>query len=115
MSNEIKYMLVFVCSVFISSISQVLLKKSANKTYQNKWKEYLNPLVILAYGMFFGATLITVIAYKFVPLSIGPILEATGYIFVVILSYFILKEKIGKRKFLGMLCIIAGICMIYFL
>ena len=50
---------VFLVSVFISSVSQILLKKSADKTYDSKIKEYLNPLVIAAYGMFFCSMLIT--------------------------------------------------------
>ena len=40
-------------SVFISSVSQILLKKAADRTYESSLKEYLNPLVIGAYGMFF--------------------------------------------------------------
>ena len=32
---------VFLVSVFISSVSQILLKKSADKTYDSKLKEYL--------------------------------------------------------------------------
>ena len=31
-------------SVFISSVSQILLKKAANRTYESPLKEYLNPL-----------------------------------------------------------------------
>ena len=37
-------------SVFISSVSQILLKKAADRTYESSLKEYLNPLVI---GIFF--------------------------------------------------------------
>lgn len=32
-------------SVFISSVSQILLKKAADRTYESSLKEYLNPLV----------------------------------------------------------------------
>ena len=39
-------------SVFISSVSQILLKKAADRTYENHIREYLNPLVIFSYGMF---------------------------------------------------------------
>ena len=38
-------------SVFISSVSQILLKKAADRTYENHIREYLNPLVIFSYGM----------------------------------------------------------------
>ena len=103
------YILIFLCSVFISSVSQVLLKSSANKEHGNALKEYLNPKVIVAYGMFFLATLITILAYKYVPLSMGGILESSGYIFVAVLSYIFLHEKISKRKMLGLAGILLGI------
>lgn len=45
-------------------------------------KEYLNPLVIIAYILFFGTTFISMYALKVVPLSMAPILEASGYIFL---------------------------------
>ena len=104
-----KYILLFLCAVFISSVSQIMLKKSASKKYDNKVKEYMNPQVILAYGLFFGATLCTVIAYKYVPLSLGPILESAGYFFVTILGMIFLKEKVGKLKRIGLLIILVGI------
>ena len=104
-----KYIILFLTAVFISSVSQIMLKKSANKSYENAIKEYMNPWVIIAYGLFFGATLVTVIAYKFIPLSLGPILESSGYFFVTILGMIFLKEKVGKKKALGLLIILAGI------
>jgi len=104
-----KYIILFLGAVFISSVSQIMLKKSANKSYENKLKEYMNPWVIIAYGLFFGATLVTVVAYKYVPLSLGPILESSGYFFVTILGMIFLKEKVGKKKALGLLIILAGI------
>lgn len=102
---------IFVLSVLISSISQVMLKKSANKTYDSKIKEYLNPLVIIAYVMFFGATLITMFAYKVVPLSFGPILESSGYIFVAVLGFIFLKERFTAKQIIGMVLILAGIAL----
>ena len=104
-----KYIILFLGAVFISSVSQIMLKKSADKQYNNKLKEYLNPWVIISYGLFFGATLCTVIAYKYVPLSLGPILESAGYFFVTILGVLFLKEKVGRKKAIGLLLILTGI------
>lgn len=104
------YVVVFLFSVFISSISQILLKKSAEKKYNNLISEYLNPRVVFSYGMFFLSTLLTMYAYKGVPLSFGALLEAAGYIYVPILSYFFLDEKITALKMIGAVFIILGIC-----
>lgn len=105
----IGYIAMFLFSVFISSVSQIILKSSANKQYKNSIQEYFNVKVIFAYVMFFASSLLTIFAYKYVPLSLGPILESSGYIFVAVLGYFFLKEKIGKRKFAGLICILVGI------
>ena len=61
----------FLGSVLVASISQIMLKKSADKKYDRWIDEYLNFRVIFAYGLFFLSSLLTVYAYKFVPLSLG--------------------------------------------
>lgn len=60
------YVGVYLLGVLISSVSQVLLKKAAMRQYETPLKEYLNPWVITAYALFFGATLMTILAYKVV-------------------------------------------------
>ncbi|MBO6129145.1 MAG: EamA family transporter [Pseudobutyrivibrio sp.] len=105
----IKYALIMLTGTLIASISQIVLKKAAEKEYPSKIAEYLNPMVIGAYGFFFGASLLAILGYRGVPLSLGPILEATGYIWVAVLGKIFLGEKISKRKALGLLVIIAGI------
>ena len=111
MSKLFVYSCILVVSVAISSVSQIILKASANKTYSSKLKEYLNPLVMGAYAVFFGATFITMYALKEVPLSLSPILESSGYIFVTVLGWIFLKEKLSKRKLIGMGVIILGIAV----
>ena len=111
MDEKTLYIIIFICSVFVSSVSQLLLKKSALKEHKSFLAQYLNPLVIGAYILFFGATLVTIIAFKHVPLSIGPVLEALGFVFVGVLSYFVLKERISFRVLAGMFLIICGVCI----
>ena len=109
MNEKILFAAIFVFGVFISSVSQIILKKAAQKEYPNKIREYLNARVIFAYIIFFGATLCSIWAYKVIPLSLGPILESSGYLFVALLSWLFLKEKITKKKMLGLSIIIIGI------
>lgn len=109
MSSKIVFTLVYLGGVFISAIAQIILKKSAGRKYESKIREYLNPYVIISYAIFFGATFCTIYAYKGVPLSFGPILAASEYVFVAVLSKLFLKEKINLKKFIGLSIIIAGI------
>lgn len=103
------YALVLLFGVLVSAISQVMLKKAAQKEYSSPVKEYLNPLVIFAYMLFVGTTFLSIYAYKGIPLSLGPILEATGYIYVTFFGVTIFKEKINCRKVMALMLIIAGI------
>lgn len=103
------YQLLFLLSVFISSISQVMLKTSADIPHKNKLFEYLNVRVITAYTFFFVSSFLTIIAYQGVALSTGALLEATGYIWVAVLGRIILKEHMDKKKYVGLGLIILGI------
>lgn len=104
-----KYIAIFLFSVFISSCSQIILKKSADKNYRKKIEEILNPMVILAYGCFLFASFLTMVAYRGIELSLGPVLESTSYIYILILSKIFLQEKITGRKIAGVFLIIFGI------
>lgn len=95
--------------VFISAVSQVILKKAAGKKRESVLREYLNLPVILAYGMFFGATLLSVFALRVIPVSMGGILDSAGYIFITLFGVFIFKEKITPKKAAALLLILAGI------
>lgn len=108
MSNFWLFIGLYIFAVFISSVSQILLKKSTNKKQTSLLKEYLNPIVLIAYAIFSLSILITIVSYKIIPLSLGPVLESCGYIFIIILSRFILKEKLTKKKVIGTILIIIG-------
>lgn len=105
------YSCVLLIGVFISAISQVMLKKAAMKHYDSKIKEYMNPLVIIAYLLFVGTTLLSIVAYKGIPLSMGPVLEATSYIYVTIFGVLIFHEKFNKKKLLALILIVTGIIL----
>lgn len=100
---------ILLLGVFISSISQVLLKKASMCHYDSPIQEYMNPLVVFAYIIFVGTTLLSIFAYRGIPLSMGPVLEATSYIYVSIFGVIIFDEKMDKRKFVALMFIICGI------
>ena len=94
---------------FFTAVSQILLKQSSNIKYENKIREYLNFRVILSYGMFFLILLLNTWCYTKVDMRYGPLIDTAAYVFVLLLSRLILKEKITKSKILGNLIIITGI------
>lgn len=103
------YVLIFIFAVFIASVSQILLKKSANKNHKNWLKEILNIKVFIAYSMFLLSSMLIIYAYKEVQLKYGAIIQSSGYIFILLLSRIFLEEKITKNKILGIILIIIGI------
>ena len=109
-----KYLLLLIFSVFIASISQILLKISANRKYDKQIKEYLNPYVIIAYSIFCISLILTILALRRLELKNVPIIESTGYIYILILSNLILKERITKYKIGGSFLIILGILVFNF-
>ena len=109
MNDFVFSVILLLVSVLISSFSQILLKISANKKYESRVKEYMNPLVISAYAMFLGSTVLTMLALRHLPLSLQPMIESASYIFIAVMGYFLLKERFTKRKILGMALILLGI------
>ncbi len=116
MSNGYNYVLgisLILLATFIASVSQIMLKKSAQQKYASQITEYVNPLVIGGYMLLLGTTLISVFALRFIPITLAAALDSTGQIFVPVLSFLILKEHINRRKLLGMVIILIGL-MVYF-
>lgn len=110
-SELLIYVGILLCGVLVSAVSQVMLKKAAQKKYENPVQEYMNPLVIFAYVLFIGTTFASIYAYKVVPLSMGPILEATSYLWVTFFGVTIFKERLSKRKVMALVIIIVGIAV----
>lgn len=100
--------LMFLCTIF-TAISQVLLKQSANMEHKSFIYEYLNWRVITAYFIFAMVLLINTYCHTKVPIKYGSVIDTCSYVFVLILSYVILKEKISRGKLIGNLIIILGV------
>ena len=107
--NTLLHAVILLLGVFISSISQVMLKKASMRQYESRVREYLNPLVIFAYVLFVGTTFLSILAYKGIPLSMGGVLEATGYIYVTVFGVLIFHEKINAKKLIALALILCGI------
>ncbi|MBE5802182.1 MAG: multidrug ABC transporter [Clostridiales bacterium] len=103
--------LIYLITPLLSALSQLMLKRAADDTRYTGIRFYLNWLVILAYGLFFGCMLLNVVALRTLELSTASVLEASSYIYVMILSWLILKEKLTRRKLIGNGLIILGIIL----
>ena len=107
------YLLV-ILGIFCSSISQLFLKKSANKEHRSKIFEILNPQVVFSYGIFSCTLLVNIWAMsRGMQLKEMAMLESLGYVFVPLLSFWVLQESISKRTILSVMVILFGIFIFY--
>ena len=106
---QIPYLMLYLGSVFLASVSQVLLKKAAGREHKSIIAEYLDWRVIVGYGLFLLCTMLTMIAYRGIPMSLGPVLETTGYIYVTVFGITIFNEKVNAKKLAALAIIIVGI------
>lgn len=111
--NGMVYLFV-ILGILSCSLSQLLLKKSAKVGHSSKVYEVLNPMVIIAYAVFFCSLLVNIWAMsKGILLKEMAMLESLGYVFVPILSFLFLKEKISRRTICATLMVIIGIFAFY--
>lgn len=103
----------YVFSVLIASLSQLLLKKSAEKEHSSFWQEYLNPYVVTGYGFLFLSMFLTVLAFRGMDYKNGPVIESLGYVMVLLLGRIFFGEKLTKKKLFGTCFILAGIVVFY--
>lgn len=109
MSTPIKLIILILSSSIIGAFGSLMLKK-ASGNLELKIKSLFNWHLILGFFFYFIASLIGIIAYKSGDLSlIYPIGTSITYVWVLLLSYFILKEKIGVYKIIGIGLIITGV------
>ena len=102
--------LLFALASLIAAFSHVLLKKSAAEPHKNFIREYLNWKVIVGYGLMFASMFVCVFAYsKNVTMQSGAVMDGTGNLWILLLSFLIFHEPLTKRKVLGNLLIITGI------
>lgn len=112
------YYMIF--AVVFSSFGQLLQKIGSGKVKDEHLKVsfksilvFFNPFIFTALILLFFATLFYLIALSKLPLSIAYPLLSSGYVLVLLLSKFFLREKVGIKRWLGVFVIIMGICVVF--
>ena len=104
------WLLIFLVTATVASFAQMLLKKSAMEKHDSWIREYLNWKVIVGYGLMFSALLLGVYGYaRGVQVKSASVMESFGIVEVAVLSAIFFKEKLTRKKILGIALIIFGI------
>jgi len=87
-----------------------MLKKNADKGYKGI-RIYLNTPVLISNFIFLSATLLSIYLMRYIMLTTVALLNALTYVFIPILSYIFIKEKISKNMIIGITIIIIGVAI----
>ena len=97
----------------IGSVGTILVKQSYENLSINSFKAFRkNYRFLLGLSIYIGASLITIIALKFGPVSLLYPVAATSYVWATLFSKIILDEKINKYKTFGISLIILAVLVI---
>lgn len=113
MSNFI-FDILMITSAFVTAFSQIILKKSANRKYENIFFEYFNPYVLFSYTCYIGVLVLNVFIYTRVDYRFGVVINSMSTVFVMLLSHIILKESITRKRVIGNGIIVCGILVFMF-
>lgn len=97
----------------IGSVGTVLIKQSYDNFAVTSLKVFRkNYRFLLGLAIYIGASLITIIALKFGPVSLLYPIAATSYVWVTLFSKIILDEKINKYKTFGISLILLAVLVL---
>lgn len=95
---------------FIGSVASLFLKKASGS--DNIVKLLTNKNLYIGGILYVSSALINIYVLKFLDYSVVLPLTSITYIWTMVFSYFILKEKITNKKIFGVLFILLGaICV----
>ncbi len=98
-----------ILSALITALSQIILKKSASKTYKSMIFKYVNPYVLFSYTCYVGVLVLNVFIYTKTDYRFGVVINSVSTVFVMLLSHFILNESLTQKRVAGNIIIICGI------
>ena len=96
-------------ATWVGAFGALYLKKGSSISLK---KIFTNFKLIFGLSLYGLASAIFIYALKFGELSILYPMTALSYIWVAILSYYLLKEKITKQKLAGIALIIIGVALL---
>lgn len=106
----IGYYLLLITMTLLGSFASFFLKKSTNTSGIKSFLSNMNFYV--GGALYLTAAIINIYVLRFLPYSVVLPLTSITYIWTMILSYFLLREKISKMKIYGVIMIIIGALLI---
>ncbi|MBO0439429.1 EamA family transporter [Candidatus Enterococcus ikei] len=113
MTNYATILLILVVTTFSGSAGALALKKGMNDLPQLSLKLVLtNGWIYLGSFLYILSAVTNIALLKLLDYSIAFPMTSLTYVWTVIISYFIFKEKLSVRKVLAVILIIVGVFII---
>ncbi|MDT1957781.1 EamA family transporter [Carnobacterium divergens] len=113
MIHYVTILLILIITTFSGSAGALALKKGMNDLPQLSIKLLLtNGWIYLGAFLYILSALTNIILLKFLDYSIAFPMTSLSYVWTVIISYFIFKEKLSVRKVAAILLIMLGVFII---
>lgn len=106
---KFEIILYIIIATWIGAFGALFLKKGSNFKFKEFYKNYTLFFGLLLYGL---SSILFIYTLRFGELSIIYPLTSLSYVWVICLSIWFLKEKITKRKWLGIIFIIIGVILL---
>lgn len=103
---------VMILSVFFTTFGNFFQKLAADNKPDSIIETILQPITLLAFFMMGVGALIWLYVLSKVPVSTAYPFVSLSFVFILLLSKFILKEKVPLRRWGGVLFIIVGVVMV---
>lgn len=110
-------LLVF-AAVFMEALGQTCFKFSANANTHGAHpvgvirSAFSNHWTITGIACFLTETVLWTIALKKLPLNVAFPAGSICFVFVAILSFLLLKERVGRQRWFGIALILAGVALV---
>ena len=102
----IMYFILLIAMTLLGSVASLFLKKASG---HGKIKEYLYDVnLYIGGGLYLAAAVLNIIVLRKLDYSLVLPLTSITYIWTMLVSYLVLKEKITKKKMIGVLLILIG-------
>ncbi|MDP8201117.1 MAG: EamA family transporter [Candidatus Tenebribacter burtonii] len=111
MSQTVAILITLFCA-FLASLGQTFFKIGSKTVNANLISWIFNWRIILGMCLYGLSAVLFIIALKHGKLSILYPIIASSYIWVMVISHFILKEQINYFNWIGVFLIICGVFMI---
>jgi len=111
--NQFGAIILSLFCALLGSMGQTFFKIGSKKISVHLLSWFTNWQIILGMSLYGLSAILFIVALKYGKLSILYPIIATSYIWVTLISHYILKEQINYFNVIGIFLIICGVFMIY--